>query len=60
MGEKMKIKTWIKELERRQTAIAKERDKLDAAISEMEMLKENCDMAWESLQHARDVLSELV
>lgn len=60
MNEKMNIKLWVKELECRQEAIRKERDKLDSVIEEMEMLKETCDRAWYCLQDARDALSELV
>lgn len=41
-------------------AVAKERDKLDEAIADMEQLRECCDRAWEDLQSARDALSELV
>jgi len=48
------------QVERRQKAIAKERDKLDNAISEMEELRYCCSEAWHSLQAARDALSELV
>jgi hypothetical protein len=56
----MKVKSWIKQIEVRQTAIAKERDKLDAMISEMAELKDCCDRAWDDLQSARDALSEMV
>jgi hypothetical protein len=56
----MKVKSWIKTIETRMAGIAKERDKLDEAISEMEVLRENCDTAWNDLQSARDALSELV
>ena len=56
----MKIKSWIKQIEVRQAAIGKERDKIDAMIEEMSGLKECCDRAWDELQNARDSLSELV
>lgn len=56
----MKVKSWMKTIETHMAAIAKERDKLDEAISEMEGLRENCDSAWNDLQSARDSLSELV
>jgi len=56
----MKVKQWIKVIEVRMAAVAKERDKLDDAISEMEGLKENCETAYDALQTARDALSELV
>ena len=55
-----KINSWLREIERRQNAIAKERDRLDAAISEMEELKDSCERAYEDMQNARDALSELV
>ena len=50
----------IKEIEKRQTAVGRERDKLDDLISELEQLRDNCQTAWDDLQHARDALSELV
>lgn len=56
----MKTKSWIKEIEKRQAAIAKERDRLDEAIAEMSDLRDCCDRAWNDLQSARDALSELV
>lgn len=56
----MKIKAWMKEIEKRKNAIAKERDKLDEAISEMEGLREDCDEAYYFLEDARDSLSKLV
>ena len=60
MATKRQIQSWMKTIEKRQQAIAKERDKLDEVIAEMEGLKESCDRAHDSLQHARDALSELV
>jgi predicted transcriptional regulator len=56
----MDAKKWIKQIEMRQKAIAKERDKLDDVISDMEGLREDCDEAWQYLQNARDALSKLV
>jgi hypothetical protein len=40
--------------------VAKERDKLDELISELNQLKESCDKAYDDMQSARDALSELV
>jgi prefoldin subunit 5 len=56
----MKINNWIKQIEKRKEAIAKERDKLDETISEMKELRESCDEAWQLLDDARDVLSQFV
>ncbi len=56
----MKIKKVIKQIKKRENAVAKERDKLDELISELGDLREDCDEAWENLQSARDALSELV
>jgi hypothetical protein len=56
----MTIGKMLKVIEARQTGVAKERDKLDAAISEMEDLRDSCNRAWDALQDARDALSELV
>ena len=56
----MKIATIEKELVKRQTAVGKERDKLDEFIGELGDLRESCDRAWDALQEARDALSELV
>ncbi|MCK5307082.1 MAG: hypothetical protein KAJ73_00590 [Zetaproteobacteria bacterium] len=55
-----KIEKWIKKLEKRQVKLAKERDELDNCILEMEGLRDCCGDAWDSLQEARDKLSELV
>ena len=54
------IRTIDKEIARRQAAVAKERDKLDEVIGDMEALRESCEDAWNHLQDARDSLSELV
>jgi hypothetical protein len=56
---KKTAKMFIKELRIIQKSIAKERDSLSDAISEMEMLKEDCIEAWDSLQEAMDSLSKL-
>ena len=56
----MKTKKMIFEIDRRMKAVAEERDKLDAFISEVSDLREDCDEAWDHLQRARDALSELV
>ena len=57
---KRTIQSWDKKIKQRQAAVAKERDKLDQQIEELEMLRESCERAWDSLQDARDALSELV
>ena len=54
----MRTATLIREIEKRMISIGKERDKLDAMIETMTALQESCDRAWESLQEARDALSE--
>jgi len=56
----MTMKNAIKQIEKRMIAVGKERDKLDELIGELGHLKENCDTAYDDLQHARDALSELV
>ena len=56
----MRISAIDRQLKKRQDAIAKERDKLDAAIEELNGLKDSCDRAYDYLQDARDALSELV
>lgn len=48
------------ELEERMKAIAAERDKLRAVISDFEELQETCDSALEHLEIATDALSGLV
>ena len=57
---KKTIQGWDRKIKARQDAVAKERDKLDEVIDEITMLRESCDKAWDSLQDARDALSELV
>lgn len=56
----MNIKQALRELDRRQKAVAAERDKLDEAIEEMEALRDSCARAHDALLSARDALSELV
>lgn len=56
----MSINTALKQIEKRMIAVGNERDKLDNLIGELNHLKENCDTAYDDLQHARDALSELV
>ena len=56
----MRMSTIQREIEKRQKAIAKERDKLDELISELTSLRDCCERAWDDLQMARDALSELV
>lgn len=56
----MNIKAIIKQIDKRKASIAAERDRLDELISEAEMLRDNCDSAYASLEDARDSLSELV
>lgn len=50
----------VKEIDKRMKGVAAERDKLDNLIADLSDLREDCDEAWDHLQHARDVLSELV
>lgn len=60
MMNKRTVKSWDEKIKVRQDAVAKERDKLDEAMEEINGLRESCDRAWSSLQDARDALSELV
>ena len=57
---KSQTRKLIQRLDGRMKAVAKERDRIDALISEYDTLRENCDVAWEHLQNARDELSQLV
>jgi hypothetical protein len=57
---KRMVLNWDRKIKERQDAVAKERDKLDAVIGELEDLRECCDRAYSDLQSARDALSELV
>jgi chromosome segregation ATPase len=56
----MSITQAVKQIEKRMAAVAKERDKLDDLVSELESLREDCREAYDSLQDARDALSRLV
>lgn len=56
----MKIKKLLKEIKKRENALANQRDKLDDLIDGLKDLREDCDEAWENLQSARDALSRLV
>ncbi len=60
MIAKGQIQKFIKKIETQQSRVAKERDRLDELISEMESLREDCAEAWDSLQDARDAMSRLV
>jgi hypothetical protein len=57
---KRTIQSWDAKIKVRQDAVAKERDKLDEVIEEINGLRDSCDRAWDALQNARDALSELV
>jgi hypothetical protein len=48
----------VKELERRRTALGKERDKLRALVDEYEALKDSADDAYDNLTYAIQRLSE--
>jgi hypothetical protein len=50
----------MKQIEKHQNQVAKDRDALDDYIAELRDLKEDCENAWDALQDARDALSELV
>jgi chromosome segregation ATPase len=56
----MNIQTIIEEIEKHKAIMAEARDNLDKFLSELEELKEDYDNAWNSLQDARDSLSEIV
>jgi chromosome segregation ATPase len=60
MLDKIDIENFNKKITEAQARIGIERDKIDELISEMEMLKENCEEAFDNLQRTRDALSELV
>lgn len=57
---KTQINRLINQIDERMKGIAKERDKLDAAIDEVESLRDDCREAYDDLQRARDALSRLV
>lgn len=59
MANKRQIDGWIKSLEKRKTAIGKERDRLSAWLMEIDQLIETCERAYEDVQAAIDALSEL-
>jgi hypothetical protein len=48
------------QLKSQMAALAKLRDKLDDTIDAAEMLKADCEEAYDDLQNARDALSRLV
>jgi hypothetical protein len=56
----VKVETIIKEIQKKERLIAKERDALEDIILNTQHLKENCDMAIDSLQRAVDKLSETI
>jgi hypothetical protein len=56
----LRVKTWLRQIEKRMQDVAKVRDKIDSDISTMETLRSECEDAWQLLQEARDKLSELV
>ena len=56
---KRTIATWKKQIEVQRKKVAKVRDELNDAISEMAGLHECCERAEYDLQNARDALSEL-
>ena len=58
--DSLKLKEFIEEVKIRMESIGNERDKINELIVEMSELKENCDDALDSLENARDSLSELV
>ena len=57
---KRQIQALVKNLDKRMQEVAKVRDKIDDDISQFEQLREDCEKAYDSLQDARDALSELV
>ena len=60
MPTKRQIEGWIRMLEKRKKALAKERDALNDLLDELEELRGSCDAALEALQNAVEHLSELV
>lgn len=54
------IKALDKQIAKRMTAVAAERDRLDDLLATVEQLKDDCADAWNALQNARDALSRLV
>ena len=60
MATKKQVEGWIKQVQKRMDGVAAERDKIDSMIEDLSELKSSCDNAYNSLQDARDSLSELV
>jgi hypothetical protein len=56
----MTPKGMIKAIEARMKAVAKERDKIEDMIGDLDGIRDSCDRAYYALQDARDALSELV
>ena len=52
------IRQMIKQLEKRRGAIGRERDKLRDILGEWSDLADNCDTAYEDIDHAIDTLSQ--
>ncbi len=52
------IRQMIKQLETRRDAIGRERDKLRELLSDWADLADNCDSAYEDIDHAIDALSQ--
>ena len=50
----------MREIEKCQKAIADERDKLDAMIDELSVLRDSCRSAYDGLNSARSSLSKFV
>jgi len=57
---KKQVSGWMKQIDKRLTAMAKERDALDDIISKFQDLEEVYTKAMDSLTEARDALSEFV
>ena len=60
MATKKQIEGWINQVQKRMDGVAAERDKIDEVLEELNMLKDDCERAYDLLQIARDALSELV
>jgi len=52
-------KTWKRQLQKRQKEVGAIRDAIRDDLSDMEGLKETCDIAYDDMQRAIDALSEL-
>lgn len=57
---KTEINKLVKKLDKHMKAVAAERDRIDETIGEFNQLRDDCKKAYDSLQDARDALSELV